>query len=212
MVEECNRIMTGTKHVNDWYFYHDALSLLTSKDSKEYMTNKTAYGKSAIDRWLLLYNDLNKGTPYHGRPVGNLPEFMPLDNLLNYNLQLSHKHHCAVTAHLEDTNPRKHSLSTLKRIFNGVKKIWEHEIGAPSPDRVVQDVYRAFEAHEKVYKADGKMVPGLANQNGHRYDCEGTQEWGDERIKSYDVSEYHWLLKETRNILEARKRFSLSRY
>ncbi len=31
MVYESARIMSGTKHADDWYFYHDALSLMTAK-------------------------------------------------------------------------------------------------------------------------------------------------------------------------------------
>ena len=32
--------------------------------------------------WLLPLNELQYGNPYAGRPVGNNPEFMPLDNSL----------------------------------------------------------------------------------------------------------------------------------
>ena len=89
-------------------------------------------GTTIYEKWLKPQNDLNIGTIYHGRYVGNSPEFMPLDNSLNYDLQLSHKYHCAVTAHLTDTDDRKFSLSTPLRIAKGINKIWEHEIGAPN--------------------------------------------------------------------------------
>ena len=39
--------------------------------------------KNYYHRWLLPMNGLQDGTPYSGRPVGNSPEFMPLDNILN---------------------------------------------------------------------------------------------------------------------------------
>ena len=36
-----------------------------------------------LPRWSIPLNRLQNGTPYDGRPVGNIPEFMPLDNSLN---------------------------------------------------------------------------------------------------------------------------------
>ena len=34
-------------------------------------------------RWLIPLNGLQYGTPYAGRPYGDIPEFMSLDNSLN---------------------------------------------------------------------------------------------------------------------------------
>ena len=48
------------------------------------------------------------------------------------------------------------------------------EIGAPNAERVVQGVYLTFDSHKIIYEADGKMVPGLANRNGHRNKKEGS--------------------------------------
>ena len=59
------------------------------------ITTSTIQWMKEVDiykRWLLPKNNLNGGTTYSGRPVGNPPEFMPLDNALNslfrYNVQL----------------------------------------------------------------------------------------------------------------------------
>ena len=35
---------------------------------------------------LIPLNGLQDGNPYAGRPVGNIPEFMPLDNSLNRDI------------------------------------------------------------------------------------------------------------------------------
>lgn len=35
MMAESARIMAGTVHADDWYFYHDALSLMTAKQTHE---------------------------------------------------------------------------------------------------------------------------------------------------------------------------------
>ena len=42
--------------------------------------------KGYLHRWLLLLNGLQDGNPYAGRPVGNIPKFMTLDNLLNRDI------------------------------------------------------------------------------------------------------------------------------
>lgn len=87
IIEESDRLMKGTIHENDWLFYHDVLSLLTSKDCLDYMRKKYFKGIRCIDRWLLPRNGVNKNTPYDGRCVGNSPEMMPLDNSLNNDLK-----------------------------------------------------------------------------------------------------------------------------
>ena len=114
--------MEGSVHHDDWFFYHDSLSLLTSKECTAYMRSTECHGRTIYDRWLNPKNDLNFGTTYHGRCVGNSPEFMPLDNSLNNDLQLSHRYHCAVTAHLPDNDARTFSFSTPLRIARGIKK------------------------------------------------------------------------------------------
>ena len=108
--------MKGTIHQDDWFFYHDALSLMTSNECFEYMRKKSFNGCRVYDKWLLPRNGVNRNTPYDGRCVGNSPEMMPLDNSLNDYLKESHKYHCICTAHLPTDDPRKHSLSTPLRI------------------------------------------------------------------------------------------------
>ena len=92
-------MMVGTKHKKDWYFYHDALTLMTSEKTISWMSKKID-GVTVQKRWLTPQFDLNKGTVYFGRPVGNSPEFMPLDNLLNADITRSHDYHCRLSSKL----------------------------------------------------------------------------------------------------------------
>ena len=66
-------------------------------------------------RWLLPQVGLNKGTPYDGRPIVNLPKIMPLDNTLNNDVQTSLCTHYAVTAYLPDGGPAKFSMKTCTK-------------------------------------------------------------------------------------------------
>ena len=46
-----------------------------------------------LHKWLFPLNGLQDGTPYAGRPLGNSPEFMPLDNSLNRDIIHSFRMH-----------------------------------------------------------------------------------------------------------------------
>ena len=80
--------MKGSVHDEDFYFFHDALVLITAKETIKWMKEK-----GYLNCWLFPLNGLQDGNPRSGRPVGNSPEFMPLDNSLNrYILQSLHFH------------------------------------------------------------------------------------------------------------------------
>ena len=53
---------------------------------------------------------------FEGRPVGNSPEFMPLDMLLNNDTKLLYDIHYALTARPPDNGVQKFSLKTTKLI------------------------------------------------------------------------------------------------
>ena len=84
----------------------------------------TMFQGEKISRWLVPQGGLNIGTIFYGRPVGNSPEFMPLDNSLNQEVLMSHRFHCAVTYHLRDIDERKFSLRRPKlvtRKYGGIQ-------------------------------------------------------------------------------------------
>ena len=72
MTNEAENLMKGLVHEYDFYILHDALVLMTTKDTITWM-KQNVY----LTRWLLPINGLKDGTPYAGRPIGNIPEFMP---------------------------------------------------------------------------------------------------------------------------------------
>ena len=77
-MKETENLMKGSVHKDDLFIIHDALVLMTAKETIEWMKEKNYF-----HRWLLPMNGLQDGTPYDERPVVNSPEFMPLDNSLN---------------------------------------------------------------------------------------------------------------------------------
>ena len=94
MMNEAENLMKGSVHEDDFFIAHVALVLMTAKDTIEWMKEKNCY-----HRWLLPMNGLQDGTPYAELPVGNSPEFIPLDNSLNRDILNSLRFHC-VLSHL----------------------------------------------------------------------------------------------------------------
>ena len=126
-------------------------------------------------RWLLPMNGLQYGTPSDGRPVGNIPEFMPLDNSLNRYILHSLRFHCVLSHFFldgegteEEERNMRFSFSTPKEIAKGLKPIQESKMGTPSLARIIQDIDLALKALEMVYRENGDSVEGLADRNGHR--------------------------------------------
>ena len=150
-----------------------------------------------IHRWFLPMNGLQDRTPYAGRPVGNIPEFMPLENSLNRDTLHSLCFHCFSSRFVldgegtdEEESNMRFSFSTPKEIAIGLKRVWESKMGTPSSARIIQDVDLALKALEIVYRENGFSVQGLADRNGHRRKLvgegksviwEGTRTKGKER-------------------------------
>ena len=68
MINEAEKLMKGSVHEEDFFIFHDALVLMTAKETINWM-RQNGY----LHRWLLPLNVLQDGTPYAGRPVGNSP-------------------------------------------------------------------------------------------------------------------------------------------
>ena len=102
MYDESERAMKGTKHENNWYFYHDTLSLMTSNSCKNWMKKE-----GILDRWLLPTMGLNKGTRYEDSPTGNSPEMMQLDCSLFQDLHRAVQRHIIYTSNLPLDSPKQ---------------------------------------------------------------------------------------------------------
>ena len=170
MTNEAENLMKGSVHEEDFYIVHDALVLMTAKETINWMKQK-----GYLHRWLLPLNGLQDGTPYAGRTVGNSPEFMPLDNILNRDILHSLRFHCffshSIVDREETTDEERNlcfSFSTPREIARGLKRIWDSKMGTPSSERIIQDIDLALKALEIFYRSNGAAVEGLANRSGHR--------------------------------------------
>lgn len=105
-----------------------------------------------------LYDNLpnDAGRFYKGKPIGNSPEFMPLDTHLNQDLHTSHDLHVTITQALPDNDHRKFDGSTPNRLSDSYRRLFHPDTGvAPTPNRIMQDVTRVLRSLEMVLNADG---------------------------------------------------------
>ena len=90
-------MMKGSVHEGDLFIVRDALVLITSKETITWMK-----WNNNFHNWLLPMNGFWDGTPYAGRPEGNIPEFMPLYNSLNRDIFRSLRFHCVLSRFVLD--------------------------------------------------------------------------------------------------------------
>ena len=101
--------------------------------------------------------------------VSNLPELNPLDNSCFRDLRTAINLNVAATWHLPKENSLKFSLATPSAITKSFMRIWHPTNGCcPSSRRILQDVRRVLTSLATIVEAEGHIVPGLVNRNGHR--------------------------------------------
>lgn len=79
-------------------------------------------------------------------------------------------------------------------ISRGIKRIWNHSVGVPSCQRILQYNQKATLSMETVYNNDGKIVLGLASRNGHRNEDNGHRKNRDgAQVKGSGEKRTRWL-------------------
>ena len=100
---------------------------MTEKETMKWMKNNTYAGRTYHSMWVTpvlgcnaaIENDNGKiVTCYDGRPVGNLPETMCLDNCLINNVHGGVRRNVGATYFLDEEDPRKFSLTTPNHIVS----------------------------------------------------------------------------------------------
>ena len=161
--------MKGSVYEEDLFISHDALVLMTTKEMIKCMREN-----NYLHRWLIPMNGFQDGTPYYGSPVDNSPESMTVDNRLHRDI-LNSLHFYYILIHFLNGEGNageeriiRFSLSTLKEIARGLKRIWESKIGTTSSASIIEYVDLAVKALGIIFIEIGDEVEGLADRNGHR--------------------------------------------
>ena len=189
IIYEAEKLIKESVHEDYLYIFHHASVLMRAKGKNNWMKNN-----GYLTRWLLPLNVMHDGTPYDGRPVGNIPEFMTLDHSLNSDILHSLRMHSVLSCYILDGGETDEgeinmcfSYSTPMEISQGLKRIWDSKIGGtPFSARIIQDVHLALKALEIVHRANGSAVEGLEDRNSHRRKELGEGKhvsWGGVRTK-----------------------------
>jgi predicted flap endonuclease-1-like 5' DNA nuclease len=194
MIVESQEVMKGTYHEDDWFFYHDALSLMTANATISWMRKK-----DYLKRWLLPVNKLSEGETglknYLNRPIGNSPEMMPWDSSLNKNVKDEVARHVGYTSHLPEDDPHKFSLSTPKRGSWAFRRLLEHKDGSPTSKRILEDVGKVFESMELIRIAKGCLIAGT-DRKGKRalqQNAAGINKRGGKRERQPEKDKVYWI-------------------
>ena len=182
MVEATKEVFVGTTYEDNFVFYHDALSLMTSKETKAWMSQK-----GYLKYWILpeqgLFHDDPDLVRYRDRPPGNCPELNALDQSLNKDIHECVNRHITITLSLTNDDNRKFSLNTPLMAKNAYRKIFRDT--APTSKRIIQDRTNIVNSLKWIVHYQGSVVPdhhlrtdfasgaqireALQLRNGHRY-------------------------------------------
>jgi hypothetical protein len=195
MVGESQRVMKGTHHEDDWYFYHDALSLMTATQTIDWMREK-----DYLRRWLLPVNMLSEDDAdlknFLNRPIGNSPEMMPWDCSLNKDIKDEVMRHVCYTCHLPEDDVRKFSLSTPKRGSWAFRRILDHDDGSPTSERILQDIAKVFASMELIRLAKGALIAGIGDRKGRRalqQHASRINKRGGKRVRQPEKDRVYWV-------------------
>jgi hypothetical protein len=104
----------GTKYEDSWDFEHNALSLMTAKETIEWVKEKGYH-----EPWLLPVMGLHSDDPnlkaYLGTICRSSPENVPRDLSLNEDAHKDTNCHIVLAHDLANDDPKKSDLSTPKR-------------------------------------------------------------------------------------------------
>ena len=165
MYTETKNAMEPT-HCDNWYFYHDALSLMTAASSRKWMEEK-----GILKHWWLPKEGVNDWSKeYKNRPACNSPEMMPLGTSLNRGVHAAASRHAALTDKMDADNPKKFARDTPSRLSESYFRVWRGDGrgAAPSDARIAQDCKKFVPSCWAIFKAAGVVVQGLGDRNGQR--------------------------------------------
>jgi hypothetical protein len=195
MAVESDLLMVGTQHEGKALFKHDALVLMTASKMREWTKTEMVDGRSLFSRWLLPEAGLNDSitvngnatTSYRGRPPGNLPRLMALDEFGNKKLMDGVNRHISATRRLERgpdvaTDP-KYELCDIVRASRAVRRCWDpaHSPsgGAPLSPTIIAGHKRVWGQHlGEIRNVTGRMVGARVGHRG----VEENKERGGKRV------------------------------
>ena len=214
MAVETDEVMKGTQFEGKGLFKHDAMSLMTATETREWMKVTFVNGRSIYSRWLLPEAGLNdvievedsKSTMrFANQPPGNVPRLMSLDECANKNLMDCVNRHISATKQMDRgpdvaTDP-KYEFCDIKCASRALLRCWDPAHGphggAPLSDTMIACHGRVWGKHLGEMRASKGAMVGA--RSGHRR-SETTMKRGGMKVKGPApwVGEGEWLNADAR--------------
>ena len=214
MALETDEVMKGTQFEGKGMFKHDALSLMTAIETRNWMKVTFVNGRSLYSRWLLPEAGLNNVLEVEGskptarfanRPPGNVPRLMSLDECANKNLMDCVNRHISATKRMDRgpdvaTDP-KYEFCDIKRASRALLRCWDPahgpNRGAPLSDTLIACHKRVWGKHLGEIRANKGAMVGA--RSGHRR-AEKPMQRGGMKVKGPApwVGEGEWLNADAR--------------
>ena len=126
--------------------------------------------KDILKHWILPKAGLLNGTRWENSPLGNSPEFNPLDCNLNRDIHEAARLHILLimSNQMNLGINEKEYLSTTKQkdLAKIYLSVWENH---PSSKRIIDDVTKIPKNFRTVYMNHGCVVKGIGQNSGIRY-------------------------------------------
>ena len=123
-----------------------------------------------MKHWLLPEFDLNEGTIYFNRPIGNSPDMNPLDCTLFKDLHEGVNKVILFTRY----SSYKRTCDRYKTAMQAYNETWKT---CPSSERIIDDVDQIVTNMHTIYKHKGIIIDKHVKNKGRRYVkkaiCEG---------------------------------------
>ena len=123
-----------------------------------------------MKHWILPKQDILKGTRWALRPLGNSPEFNPLDCNLNRDLHSNAMIEITIilSKQIKNISHRNDFISTTKQkdMEQLYKNVWKVN---PCSTRILHDIKKIPLHFKEVYENDGCIVKGIGQNKGIRY-------------------------------------------
>lgn len=175
MSVKSDNLMVGTEHEGEAKWKHDAMVLLTAKETIKWTRTAMLAGQSLLSCWVLPEAGLNDFIAAHGktttrygrRPPGSLPRLMSLDEFGNKVLMDSVNDHISATKKMMrgpdvNTDP-KFEFCDQVRASRALLRVWDPANGpnggSPTSAEIVAGWERVWGKHlGEIRMATGRMV------------------------------------------------------
>eukprot|EP00732_Lithocolla_globosa_P000473 Lithocolla_globosa_v1_NODE_141_length_5757_cov_121.254121.p2 type:complete len:335 gc:universal NODE_141_length_5757_cov_121.254121:3013-2009(-) len=162
VVKHSKAVYAGTPAADTFLIFHDHLSQWWEADAQKYLHERHGFR----DRQLRCLGDVNKGTRYEGKLVGDSPELCRgLDSHGFSDLKRSMDYHVAISSTYPITDSRRFGMGTPQEVESTMFRCWTLE---PRSERIVEDILGLPRVLDKIIENDGCVVPDEFLRTGRR--------------------------------------------